>query len=97
MSASKDKPILIEDKKGRQSKKKGLRDFVGNKYAVGSAVLLVIIVVLVVIALRPPKADSDAVAEDPGSDRMIPSSCRTRRKRRTRPSLPITRIRARAT
>ncbi len=58
MSKSKDKILLIEDKH-----KKGALDFIKNKYAVGSAILLIIIITLVVIALRPPKTEADAEKE----------------------------------
>ena len=61
MSASKNKVLLIEDKR-----KNRVLDFVKNKYAVGSAVLLVIIVTLVIIALKPPVTEEKEVVQEGG-------------------------------
>ena len=55
--------LLIEDKK-----KKRLRSFAGNWYAVGSAILLVIIISLVIIALRPAGNEEAEPEEDESGD-----------------------------
>ena len=62
MSNSKDKILLIEDRK-----KSRMRVFAGNRYAVGSAILLIIIVILVIVALRPVgKEEAEPVREEGG-------------------------------